>query len=71
MSQVDIIAQLQSLRHIKIMAIRISLVYGAIFAVIGIIMPFWPIWLESKGISPIEIGLILAVGTWSRAILNP
>ena len=53
------------------MAIRISLVYGAIFAVIGIIMPFWPIWLESKGISPIEIGLILAVGTWSRAILNP
>ena len=71
MSQVDIIAQLQSLRHIKIMAIRISLVYGAIFAVIGIIMPFWPIWLESRGISPIEIGLILAVGTWSRAILNP
>ena len=71
MSQVDIIAQIQSLRHIKIMAIRISLVYGAIFAVIGIIMPFWPIWLESKGISPIEIGLILAVGTWSRAILNP
>ena len=53
------------------MAIRISLVFGAIFAVIGIIMPFWPIWLESKGISPIEIGLILAVGTWSRAILNP
>jgi Major Facilitator Superfamily. len=39
--------------------------------VIGIIKPFWPIWLESKGISPIEIGLILAVGTWSRAILNP
>ena len=71
MSHVGVIAQRQSHRHLKIMAIRISLIYGAIFAVIGIVMPFWPIWLESKGITPIEIGLILAVGTWSRAILNP
>jgi PPP family 3-phenylpropionic acid transporter len=53
------------------MALRISLFYGAIFAVIGILMPFWPVWLQSRGITATEIGLILAVATWSRAIINP
>ena len=34
-------------------------------------MPFWPVWLKAQGMTPIEIGLILAAGTWTRAILNP
>tara|TARA_Y100001936_G_C16094087_1_gene689968 strand:- start:15122 stop:16252 length:1131 start_codon:yes stop_codon:yes gene_type:complete len=54
-----------------LLALRISLFYGAIFAVIGILMPFWPLWLSSKGITPSEIGWILAVATWSRAAINP
>ena len=53
------------------MALRISLFYGAIFLVIGILLPFWPVWLKSRGITSTEIGLILAVATWGRAILNP
>lgn len=53
------------------MALRISLFYSAIFLVIGVLMPFWPVWLKSRGISATEIGLILAVATWSRAIINP
>ena len=53
------------------MALRISLFYSAIFLVIGVLMPFWPVWLKSRGISATEIGLILAVATWSRAIIHP
>ncbi|NKB19604.1 MAG: MFS transporter [Alphaproteobacteria bacterium] len=53
------------------MALRISLFYSAIFLVIGVLMPFWPVWLQSRGITATEIGVILAVATWSRAIINP
>ena len=53
------------------MALRISLFYGAIFLVIGVLLPFWPVWLKSRGITATEIGLILAVATWGRAIVNP
>ncbi|MEE2956941.1 MAG: MFS transporter, partial [Pseudomonadota bacterium] len=53
------------------MALRISLFYAAIFSVIGVMMPFWPVWLKAQGMTPIQIGLILAAGTWTRAIVNP
>jgi PPP family 3-phenylpropionic acid transporter len=53
------------------MALRISLFYGAIFLVIGVLLPFWPVWLKSRGVTATEIGLILAVATWARAVINP
>ena len=34
-------------------------------------MPFWPLWLENKGLDSIQIGLLLALGPWVRTITNP
>ncbi len=52
-------------------ASRLSFFYVAFFAVVGIQMPFWPVWLESRGFGATEIGILLAVGTGGRIIASP
>jgi len=39
---------------------RLVLFYSAIFAAIGIQLPFFPLWLEAKGLDARMIGLVLA-----------
>lgn len=50
---------------------RLALFYAAYFVVIGIILPFWPTWLESRGLSAQQIGVLLALGSWGKLIGNP
>lgn len=52
-------------------ALRLAIFYGAIFVSVGIHLPFWPVWLKSRGLDAAEIGLILSLSTWIRAITNP
>ena len=33
--------------------------------------PFWPVWLESRGLGPAEVGLVLAAGQWLRVGTGP
>lgn len=34
-------------------------------------MPFWPVWLESRGLPPEWIGVALGLPAWARLIVNP
>ena len=52
-------------------ATRLSLFYIFFFINAGIYMPFWPVWLESRGMGPVEIGLLFAVGRFARVISSP
>ncbi len=52
-------------------AVRLSLHFGGMFLVIGIMMPFWPVWLSSKGLSPSEIGMVIAAGSIVRVFVSP
>jgi PPP family 3-phenylpropionic acid transporter len=52
-------------------ALRLSAFYGAVFAFVGAYMPFWPVWLQSRGLSPAEIGLALSAGMWVRIFAGP
>lgn len=52
-------------------ALRLSLLYGALFSVIGFHMPYWPVWLESRGMGPGEIGILLGAMTWAKVLGNP
>lgn len=52
-------------------AVRLSALYGGIFLVIGIMMPFWPVWMKSKGLSASEIGLVIAAGSIFRVFASP
>ncbi|MCG6122463.1 MAG: MFS transporter [Microvirga sp.] len=49
---------------------RLSLLSAAIFAVIGIYMPFFPVWLQSRGLEPAEIGWILAAPILARVLVT-
>ncbi|NQV98809.1 MAG: MFS transporter [Rhodospirillales bacterium] len=45
---------------------RLSLNIFATFLVIGAYVPFLPVWLEGRGISKEEIGLIFAIALWAK-----
>ena len=50
--------------------IRIALFYAAIFLVVGVAVPFWPVWLKSRGLGAAEIGLIMSVTSCSFSSLG-
>ena len=50
---------------------RLALYYAAYFAVIGILLPFWPVWLSTKGLTATQIGLVLASAPFVRAFASP
>jgi PPP family 3-phenylpropionic acid transporter len=50
---------------------RLSFYFGALFAVVGVIMPYWPVYLESRGLTPTQIGLVLSSALWVKVIANP
>ncbi|MEP0522353.1 MAG: MFS transporter [Hyphomicrobiales bacterium] len=50
---------------------RIAIFYVAIFAAVGIYLPFFPLWLEAKALSPAQIAIVLAIPMAVRAIVTP
>ncbi len=53
------------------LSVRFATFYGALFFVVGVLLPFWPIWLQGRGLSPEQIGVVLAVGPWLRILVDP
>jgi len=47
-------------------AARLAFAYVALFGMMGIQLPYWPVWLAHRGMEPDEIGLLLGVFTWAR-----
>jgi PPP family 3-phenylpropionic acid transporter len=50
---------------------RLALLHGGIFAVLGIQLPFWPLFLRSKGLSDLAIGWLLAAPYLVKIVSNP
>ncbi|MBF0354230.1 MAG: 3-phenylpropionate MFS transporter [Alphaproteobacteria bacterium] len=50
---------------------RLAAHYAGLFAPIGVLLPFWPVWLAGRGLSEWEIGVVLAAGSFSKVLLNP
>jgi PPP family 3-phenylpropionic acid transporter len=55
-------------KRIRSDAFRLAALHGAAFAAIGVSMPFLPIWMESRGLSPAAIGVLLAIPTLVRVV---
>jgi PPP family 3-phenylpropionic acid transporter len=47
-------------------ALRVVAFFAPLFAAAGVGMPFAPIWFESRGLTPAEIGTMMGVGMWIR-----
>jgi PPP family 3-phenylpropionic acid transporter len=52
-------------------AVRLALFYAASFVAVGISMPFFPIWLEAKGLDARTIGFVLALPMVVRIFAVP
>jgi PPP family 3-phenylpropionic acid transporter len=50
---------------------RLSAFYAAVFLVTGIQLPFWPVWLASRGLTAREIGALLAAAIWVKVLATP
>ena len=66
-SQIPIVSSRESKRF----ASRLALFYGAIFALIGCHLPFFPVWLRAVGIDAAWIGVISAVPAVTRFTVLP
>ncbi len=55
-------------RHLTL---RFAGFYGAVFLVLGAQLPYWPLWLEARGLSGSEVGVLLAAAAWVKVASNP
>jgi PPP family 3-phenylpropionic acid transporter len=53
------------------LSLRLSGFYFSHFVLIGIALPYWPVWLQGRGLGAVEIALILSVGRWVSAATTP
>jgi len=51
--------------------VRLSLFYTSFLGMGGITLPFWPTWLQSRGLDAAAIGLLLSVPMWVRVAGTP
>lgn len=52
-------------------AVRLSLFYGALFLIIGLYAPYFPVWLAWRSLSPSEIGIVMAAPLVVRILFTP
>mgnify|MGYP002624533047 CR=1 FL=1 len=52
-------------------AVRLSLFFGALFLVVGLHAPYFPVWLEWRGLTQGQIGIVLAAPLAVRTIFTP
>ncbi|WP_420403948.1 MFS transporter [Nisaea sp.] len=51
--------------------VRLSAFYGAFFLLFGVLLPFWPVWLDHRGLGAVEIASIMAAIFWVKMIAHP
>lgn len=52
-------------------SLRLGAYYAALFVAVGIHIPFWPLWLQDRGLSASEIGWVAAAGYLTRIVASP
>lgn len=50
---------------------RLAVAYVALFGWMGVYLPYWPVWLAERGMSPAQVGVLLAMTSWTRVLANP
>lgn len=56
---------------VRALGARLSLFYAIYFLVAGVLAPFWPMFLDGRGLDAGQIGLLLGVNLWARTIAGP
>ncbi len=51
--------------------LRLGIFYACLFAILGVQLPFFPLWLEARGLDAQAIGIVLAVPIAMRIVAVP
>jgi PPP family 3-phenylpropionic acid transporter len=49
----------------------LSCYFGAVFLAYGVVVPYFPVWLHTRGLSPVEISTVTAVPLFLRVLFTP
>jgi MFS transporter, PPP family, 3-phenylpropionic acid transporter len=52
-------------------ALRMSAFFGGFFLINGIALPWFPVWLESRGLSEVDIASVIAIPMAFRVLVTP
>ena len=52
-------------------ALRLSMFFGALFLIHGVLLTYLPVWLDGRGLSPTEIALASSAPMLLRLVLTP
>jgi PPP family 3-phenylpropionic acid transporter len=58
-------------RHEERPAARLAAFYAAAFLVIGVQLPFWPVWLAGHGLNAQQIAVVFAAAIWAKVVATP
>src|SRR5579863_4668395 len=50
---------------------RLGVFYAASFLVVGIQLPFWPLWLAGRGLDARQIATVFAAAIWAKVVATP
>ncbi|HVC50701.1 MAG TPA: MFS transporter [Stellaceae bacterium] len=53
------------------MTVRLAAFYAASFLIVGIQLPFWPVWLSGRGLDASEIATVFAAALWAKVAVTP
>lgn len=55
----------------RLCALRIALVFSGAFWSSGTAVAFFPSWLQTRGLTALQIGMVLAAASWTQMVLGP
>lgn len=55
----------------RLCALRIALVFIGAFWSSGTAVAFFPLWLQARGLTALQIGMVLAAASWTQMVLGP
>ena len=53
------------------LGLRISLFFGAIYLAYGVVVPYFPVWLDARGLDPLQISTVTAAPLFVRLLVTP
>ena len=65
------LAGLMASASTRSLGVCVSLFFAALFFAYGVILPYFPVWLDSRGLTPIEIAAITSAPLFARIVFTP
>jgi MFS transporter, PPP family, 3-phenylpropionic acid transporter len=54
-----------------LLGVRIAFFFAALFTAYGLVLPYFPVWLDSRGLTPVEISVITSAPLFVRVVFTP